>query len=207
MKLYYTRGTCSLAPHIILKEAGYEFDLIKVDLKTKKTESGVDFNQINAKSAVPVLELDTGERITEVGAIVEYLADHKPETRLAPEFGTLERARVQEWLSFISTEVHKTYSPIFRVAEVGDQARDYFLQKLKQAFDFISVRLEGKAYLMGDQFTIADAYLFTTLRWHKGIQLDLSAWPVLADYLRRVASRAQVEASLIAEGLLEKKAA
>lgn len=207
MKLYYTPGTCSLSPHIVLNEAGYPFDLVKVDLKTKKTESGEDFNAVSAKSMVPVLVLDNGEVLTEGVAIVQYLADQKPESRLVPENGTVERAHLQEWLNFISTELHKTYSPLFRAAEVGEKARDYYLQKLKQAFDYVAGKLEGKAYLMGDRFTVADAYLFTTLRWHKGINLDLSAWPVLVEYMQRVAARPKVEATLIAEGLRDKKAA
>jgi glutathione S-transferase len=191
----------------VLNEAGYAYELVKVDLKTKTTENGNDFTLINSKSSVPVLELDNGEVITEVVAIVQYLVDQQAETPLAPKAGTLERARLHEWLNFIATEVHKTYSPIFHAAQVGNQARDYSVQKLKDAFDFVAARLEGKAFLMGTQFTIADAYLYTTLRWHKGINFDLSNWPVLLDYMQRIALRPKVQATLMAEGLLDKKAA
>ncbi|QFY41655.1 glutathione transferase GstA [Candidatus Methylospira mobilis] len=202
MKLYYTPGSCSLSPHIVLNEAGYEFDLIRVDLKSKTTEKGDNFNLVNTKSMVPVLELDNGELLTEGVAIVQYLADQKPETDLVPQHGTLEKARLQEWLNYISTELHKTYTPIFRAEEVGERARDYYLQKLKDNFNFVSARLKNKHYLMGDKFTVADACLFTTLSWHKAINLDISDWPVLADYQQRVTSRPQVQLTLIAEGLL-----
>jgi glutathione S-transferase len=202
MKLYYTPGACSLSPHIVLSEAGYVFDLEKVDLKTKQTENGKDFNAINEKSAVPVLELDNGEYLTEGAAIVQYLADQKPETNLASQPGTLERARLQEWLTYIATELHKGYHPLFHVAEAGEKAKDYYLPRLKKAFDFVAEQLNNKQYLMGDQFSIADAYLFTVLSWHKWIDLDLSAWPILVDYQQRVAARPKVQDVLRTEGLL-----
>ena len=207
MKLYYTPGSCSLSPHIVLNEAGYKFDLVRVDLKSKTTEKGDNFNLVNTKSMVPVLELDNGELLTEGVAIVQYLADQKPETDLVPQHGTLERARLQEWLNYISTELHKTYIPIFRAEEVGEKARDYYLQKLKDNFNFVAARLKSKHYLMGDKFTVADAYLFTTLSWHKAINLDISDWPVLAEYQQRITSRPLVQSTLIAEGLLDKQAA
>jgi glutathione S-transferase len=202
MKLYFTPGACSLSPHIVLSEAGFPYTLEQVDLKTKLTASGEDFNTINAKSAVPVLELDNGERLTEGSAIIQYLADQQPSNQLAPANGTLERTRLQEWLNFISTEIHKGYGPIIRVADVGEQASHYYLQKLKKTFSFVAEQLGDKPYLVGDGFTIADAYLFTTLSWHKWINLDLSEWPVLEAYQARIAARPKVQAALLAEGLL-----
>lgn len=201
MKLYFTPGACSLSPHIVLSEADFPYTLEQVDLKTKLTASGEDFNAINAKSSVPVLELDNCERLTEGSAIIQYLADQKPETGLAPANGTWERVRLQEWLNFISTELHKTFGPIL-MPDAGEQASEFYLKKLKDKLGFVADQLVGKAYLMGDQFSIADAYLFTVLNWHKWINLDLSAWPTLADYQQRVAARPRVQAALQAEGLL-----
>ncbi len=203
MKLYYTPSVCSLAPHIVLREAGYEFELEKVNLKTKKTESGEDFSAINDKSSVPFLVLDSGETLTEGVAIVQYLADQKPETNLAPSNGTMERVHLQEWLSYISTEIHKTHWPLFYKDQVGEQASQVYLQKLKKTYDYVSKALQGKQYLMGDQFTVADAYLYTILNWHKFIKIDMSPWPVLVEYQQRVAARPKVQEALRAEGLLK----
>jgi glutathione S-transferase len=202
MKLYYTPSVCSLAPHIVLREAGYEFELEKVNLKTKKTESGEDFSAINDKSSVPFLVLDSGETLTEGVAIVQYLADQKPETNLAPSNGTMERVHLQEWLSYISTEIHKTHWPLFYTDQVGEQASQVYLQKLKKTYDYVSKALQGKQYLMGDRFTVADAYLYTVLNWHKFIKIDMSPWPVLVEYQQRVAARPKVQEALRAEGLL-----
>ncbi len=203
MKLYYTPSVCSLAPHIVLREAGYEFELEKVNLKTKKTESGEDFSAINDKSSVPFLVLDSGETLTEGVAIVQYLADQKPETNLAPKNGTMERVHLQEWLSYISTEIHKTHWPLFYTNQVGEQASQVYLQKLKKAYDYVSNAMQGKQYLMGDQFTVADAYMYTVLNWHKFIKVDMSPWPVLVEYQQRVAARPKVQEALRAEGLLK----
>ncbi|HEU5046781.1 MAG TPA: glutathione transferase GstA [Rickettsiales bacterium] len=206
MKLYYTPGVCSLSPHIILCEAGFPFTLEKVDLKTKKTSSGKDFNQINPKSVVPVLELDNGEILTEGPAIVQYLADLKPEANLAPQSGTMERVRLQEWLNFISTDMHKSHWAIFHVAEAGEQAKQAYIGKIKKNYDFVADKLKGKQYLLGDQFTVADAYLFTILTWHKAVVTDLLAWPVLVDYMKRVSARPHVQEALEAEGASAKAA-
>lgn len=207
MKLYYTPGVCSLSPHIVLREAGLAFDAEKVDLKTKLTESGKDFNAIAEKSAVPFLVLDNGETLSEGAAMVQYLGDLKPESGLMPKHGTMERVRLQEWLTYIGTEMHKTHWPLFFTEQAGEKARDAYLEKLKKAYSFVSSKLQGKPYLMGDQFTVADAYLFTVINWHNFIKLDLSPWPVLVDYQKRVAARPQVHAALEAEGLLAAKAA
>jgi glutathione S-transferase len=202
MKLYYTPGVCSLAPHIVLREAGYKFELEKVNLKTKKTEFGEDFSVINDKSSVPFLVLDNGETLTEGVAILQYLADQKPETNLAPTNGTMERVHLQEWLSYISTEVHKTHWPLFYTDQVGEQASQVYLQKLKKAYDYVSNALQGKQYLMGDRFTVADAYMYTVLNWHNFIKVDMSPWPVLVEYQKRVAARPKVQEAMKAEGLI-----
>jgi glutathione S-transferase len=202
MKLYYAPGVCSLAPHIVLREAGYEFELEKVNLKTKRTEFGEDFSALNDKSSVPFLVLDSGETLTEGVAILQYLADQKPEANLAPMNGTMGRVHLQEWLSYISTEVHKTHWPLFYTDQVGEQASQVYLQKLKKAYDYVSNALQGKQYLMGDRFTVADAYMYTILNWHKFIKVDLSPWPVLMEYQKRVAARPKVQEALRAEGLI-----
>lgn len=206
MKLYYTPGVCSLSPHIVLSEAGFDYELEKVDLKTKKTESGADYNTIAEKSSVPLLVLDNGEKLSEGVAIVQYLADLKPEANLAPKNGTFERVRLQEWLNYISTELHKSHGPLFNPA-AGPQAAEFFTAKIKKAYDYVSEKLKGKQYLTGDQFTIADAYLFTVINWHNFVKIDLSPWPVLVEYQKRVAARPNVQKALKAEGLLEQKAA
>ncbi len=199
MKLYYSPGACSLSPHIVLREAGYAFDLEKVDLKTKKTGSGKDFNTINEKSAVPFLALDNGETLSEGPAIVQYLADLKPEAGLAPKSGTFERVRLQEWLNYISTELHKTFGFLFN--PMGKEATAHARAKLETNFGFVSRKLKDKKYLMGDQFTVADAYLFTILSWAAYVQIDLSPFPALVEYQKRIASRPKVQEALKAEGL------
>ncbi len=206
MKLYYTPGVCSLSPHIVLCEAGFDYELAKVDLKTKKLEDGSDYNAVAEKSAVPLIVLDNGDILTEGPAIIQYLADLKPETNLAPANGTFERVRLQEWLNYITTEMHKTHYPLF-FKECGEQAAEVYLKKLKNTYSYVSKKLEGQQYLMGDQFTVADAYLFTVVNWSTFLNLDLSPWPVLVEYQKRVAARPAVQKAMKAEGLLEQKAA
>ncbi len=206
MKLYFNPGVCSLSPHIVLREAGFDFDLEKVDFATKKTESGADFNQINSKSVVPVLEFDNGERLTEGPAIVQYLADQKPQAGLAPKNGTLERSRLQEWLNFTTSEIHKGFYPLFH-KEVGEQAAKAYREKLAKAFSYVNDKLKGRDYLMGDKFTIADAYMFTVVNWTNFVGIDLAPWPALAAYQKRVAARPKVREAMIAEGLLKAEAA
>lgn len=207
MKLYYTPGVCSLSPHIVLCEAGFEYELEKVDLKTKTTETGADFNEISEKSAVPLLVLDNGEQITEGTAIVQYLADQNPEAGLAPANGTFERVRLQEWLNYISTEFHKAHYPLFYKDQTGDQAAEVYLEKVKNVYGYLSSKLEKQDYLLGDQFSIADAYAFTVINWSTFLDIDLSPWPVLVDYQARVSARPGVQKALQAEGLLKSKAA
>ena len=204
MKLYYSPGACSLAPHIVLREEGIKFDLEKVDLATKKTASGKDFNAINAKGYVPALELDSGEVITEVLAIQQYLAELKPDAMLMPK-GGIERFRLIEWLVFISTEIHKGFGPLW--AKVNDEAVAAGRKRLEARFDYLNDRIAGKKFLFGDHFTVADAYLFTVLGWSKFHKIDLARWPNVQAYVTGIAERPSVREAMTAEGLIKKAAA
>jgi glutathione S-transferase len=200
MKLYYAPGACSLSPDIVLKELGLPHEMVKVSTKTKKMEDGGDYLQVNAKGYVPTLELDDGERLTEGPAIVQYLADQVPAAKLAPANGTMERYRLQEWLNFITSELHKQFSPLF-YPTTPDEVKEAQRARIAGRYNWLSQKLEGKDYLMGDRFTVADAYLFTILRWSNPSGIDLAKWPVLAQYVARVAARPKVQAALKAEGL------
>jgi glutathione S-transferase len=198
MKLYYTPGACSMNPHIMLREAGLNFELELVDLGTHKTAKGKDFYSINPKGYVPALELDNGQVLTENPAIVQYIADQKPETKLAPANGTLERYRLQEWLGFIGTELHKTFGPLWNpnLAEAEKKATH---DKITKRFEFVVKNLEGKQYIMGDHFTAPDAYLFVMLQWAQYHKVDLSKFATLKTYHERIAARPAVKATLEAE--------
>ncbi len=200
MKLYMSPGACSLSPHIVLREANLAFTPVKVNTKTKEMEGGGDYRKINAKGYVPALQLDDGQVLTEGPAIVQYLADKAPASGLAPANGTLERYRLQEWLNFITSEIHKQFSPLFDPT-ASDDIKQRQRDKLAGRFDWLNQELKGKDYLMGRQFTVADAYLFTTVNWCQWTGIDLSKWPVLADYMKRVAARPKVQEALKAEGL------
>jgi glutathione S-transferase len=197
MKLYYSPGACSLSPHIVLNEAGLAFDAESVDLASKKTKSGADYKAINPKGAVPALQLDNGQVLTEVSAIVQYIADQRPATKLAPAAGTLERYRLQEWLNYIASEIHKGISPMFN-PKVTEEWKQIIKDNLGPKFDYLSKQLQAKDYLMG-AFSAADAYLFTILGWTKHVNIDLAKWPVLAKYMERVGARPAVKATLEAE--------
>jgi glutathione S-transferase len=200
MKLYYSPGACSLSPHIVAREAGLPVDIVKVDLKARKLEDGGDYTRLNAKGYVPALALDDGTLLTEGPAIVQYLADQRPESALAPANGTLERYRLQEWLNFLTAEIHKSFSPLFNPAAAEgwkQAARD----NLTRRFDYVAERLGPNAYLTGERFTVADAYLFTLLNWCQWTGIDLGRWPALQAYHARVAARPKVQAALRAEGL------
>ena len=200
MKLYYAPGACSLASHIALHETGLPFEIEKVDFATKKTASGEDFNQINPKSYVPTIKLDDGSILTEGGAILQYIADQQPDSGLAPKAGTMERYRLQEWLTFIGTEIHKTFSPMFNKAaaeEVKTNARNLLAKRL----GYVGTQLQNKPYLMGEQFSVADAYLFTVVRWSAFTGVDLTPFPKLMEYMARVGARPKVQAAMQAEGL------
>lgn len=202
MKLYYMPGACSLAPHIVLREAGVKFDLVKVDGKTKKTETGADFNAINPKSYVPALQLDSGKVLTEGAMIVQYIADKNPGAGLAPAAGTDARYDLQEWLTFISSEIHKGTGALFN-PQLPEAWKTVVLDKLGQRYDHLAKHLEKNAFVMGKDFSVADAYLFTVLNWTKFLGIDLGKWPALKAYQARVAARPAVQAALKAEGLLK----
>ena len=202
MKLYYSPGACSLSPHIVAREAGIELELIKADTKTKKLEDGGDYWQVNAKGYVPALRLDNGQLLTEGPAIVQYLADQKPASGLVPAAGSFERYRVQEWLNFITSEIHKNFSPLFNPAASADW-KEAAKANLAKRFGFVANHLEGKQYLMGDQFTVADAYLFTVANWGQFVGVDIGQWPAVKAFHARVAARPKVQEALKAEGLLK----
>ncbi|HEX6832258.1 MAG TPA: glutathione transferase GstA, partial [Rudaea sp.] len=203
MKLYFSPEACSLSPHIVLRELGLNFDLVKVDTKTKKTSDGRDFLEINPRGYVPTLELDDGTRLTEGPAIVQYLADQKPDARLAPPNGTIERTRLQEWLNFVSTELHKTYSPLFD-PKMPDAAKAIFKEKLMHRYAWLDPILAQQDFLMGSQFTVADVYLFVVTRWAKYFDIDVHQWPGLAKFMARMGERPAVIAALHAESLAKK---
>ena len=202
MKLYYAPGACSLSPHIVARELGIAIDLEKVDLKAKKTASGGDYNAVNPKGYVPLLELDNGERLTEGPAIVQYLADQKPESGLAPKAGTMERVRLQEWLSFVGFELHKTWGALFN-PKVGGDWKEATLDRLGLRLDYLAKQLDGKQYLMGERFTVADAYAFTILNWSGFTGVDLGRWPGIKAFHARVGARPKVQEALKAEGLVK----
>ncbi len=198
MKLYFSPGACSLSPHIVLRELGVPFDLIKVNLGEHKTEKGEDYKSINPKGYVPALKTDDGKMLTEGVAINQYLADSKPESKLAPANGTFERYELQEMLNFISTEIHKTYSPLFN-PDLPDGARTIFMDKLTKRFGEVDAILAKHDFLTGSHFTIADAYLYTLLRWAPKFKIDIKQWPSLAKFYERVDARPAVKAAVEAE--------
>jgi glutathione S-transferase len=198
VKLYYMPGACSLSPHIVLRELGLPFQLEKVDTKAGKTEKGADYRAVNPKGYVPTLQLDDGSVLTEGPAIVQYLADRKPEAKLAPPNGTMERYRLQEWLSYITSEIHKGLGALFNPDMPAD-FRAAWKAAQGAKLDYLSQQLQGKRYLTGEQFTVADAYLFVCLSWTKWIDIDLGKWPVLTQYLAGIAARPAVQAALAAE--------
>ncbi|NLC23765.1 MAG: glutathione transferase GstA [Oxalobacter sp.] len=200
MKLYYTPGASSLATHIALREAGLAFDMEKVDLREKKTESGKDFYQVSAKGAVPALQLDNGQVLTEGAAVLQYVADQAPGRKLAPEPGNMQRYRLMEWLNLIATELHKNYTPFFNPA-MPDPCKEIFRGNLNRYYDVVESQLSQTAFLLGDTFSVADAYLFTVTRYADFVGLDLAKWPSLQAFQARVNSRPAVLEALKAERL------
>ena len=198
MKLYYSPGACSLSPHIVAREAGVPIELEKVDLKAKKTASGEDFTKVNPKGYVPAIRLDDGTVLTEGPAIVQYLADQKSGNGLAPAAGSRERYKLTEWLAFLNSELHKTWSGLWN----PKAERAPIEERLTQRLDYVNGELEGRPYLMGQRFTIADAYLFTLLNWGQWTKVDLGRWPALQQFAERVRARPRVQEALRAEGLL-----
>jgi glutathione S-transferase len=200
MKLYYAPGACSLSPHIVLNESGLAFDKVKTDTKTKALEGGGDYFKLNPLGYVPLLELDDGTRLTEGPAIVQYIADRVPEKKLAPPNGTPERTRLQQWLNFISTEVHKGFSPLFNPA-MPEEAKTIFRDRLATRFAYVNEHLNGNDYLLGKDFSVADAYLFTVSNWASRVGVDLAPYANVPAYRKRVGERPAVQAALVAEGL------
>ena len=206
MKLYYMPGACSLSPHIVAREAGIDLQLVKVDGKTKRTEDGADFMAINPKGYVPALELDDGQLLTEGPAIVQYLADLKPASGLAPANGTLARYRLQEMLGYINSEIHKTYSPLFK-PDTPEPTRVERKAYLLKRYQLIEDVLAKQPWLLGDHFTAADAYLFTVTNWAKHVDLDLSDFPAIQAFQHRMLERPAVQEVMDAEGLARRAAA
>lgn len=202
MKLYFSPGACSLSPHIALQESGLSYEIEQVNLKDKVTKGGADFKKINPKGYVPTLQLDDGTVLTEGPAIVQYIADKKADAKLAPPAGTAERYRLQEWLNFISTEIHKGMSPLFN-PKTPDAYKEMVNETLAKRFDFLSKALDTGPFLMGNQFTVADGYLFTVLNWTGHLKIELGKWPVLKAYHERVGGRPAVREAMKAEGLLK----
>ena len=202
MKLYFSPGACSLSPHIALLEAGLPYDLVKVDVRAKKLENGDDYLKVNPKGQVPALVLDDGSLVTEGPVIVQMIADKAAGKNLAPARDSAERYKLQEWLNFISTELHKTFSPLFNPA-IPDEVKAFFRDRIMSKFKYADGMLADRDYLMGKQFTVADGYLYTMLRWADGNKMDLSGLKNLMAYKDRVAARPQVQEALKKEGLLK----
>jgi glutathione S-transferase len=205
MKLYYSPGACSLSPHIVARELGIPVELKKVNVKDKTIEGGGDYWKINARGYVPALELDNGQVLTEGPAIIQYLADQKPEAGLAPKNGSLERYRLQEWLNILTSEIHKGFSPLFK-PNTPEEYKTISKENLAARFDWLDKQLAGKDYLTGKAFSVADAYLFVLLNWTKFQSIDLNRWPNLAAFHARVGARPRVQEALQFEGLLKKAA-
>ena len=205
MKLYYAPGACSLSPHIVARELGMSFELKKVNTKDKTIEGGGDYWKVNPRGYVPALELDNGKILTEGPAIVQYLADQKPDSGLAPKAGSFERYQLQEWLNFLTSEVHKQFSPLFK-PNTPEDYKPVAKEALAGRFDWLDKQLAERDFLMGKQFTVADAYLFVLLNWTKFQSIDLARWPNLAAFHKRVSARPKVQEALQAEGLLKKAA-
>jgi len=202
MKLYYSPGACSLSPHIALLEAGLPYDLVKVDLRAKKLENGDDYLQVNPKGQVPALGLDNGQVVTEGPVIIQMIADQAKDKNLAPARDTAERYKLQEWLNFITTELHKNFSPLFQPA-IPDEVKNFFRDRLMGKFKYIDGQLAGRDFLLGKDFTVADGYLFVMLAWAARLGLDVSGLSNLMAYKARIAARPKVKEALTKEGLLK----
>ncbi|MEI6068012.1 MAG: glutathione transferase GstA [Methylococcaceae bacterium] len=202
MKLYYSPGACSLSPHIIACEAELPVELIKVDLTSKLTETDEDFKQLNPNGYVPLLILDDGNSLTEGPAIVQYLADQAPDKKLIPPAGTFERYQLQQWLNFISTEIHKSFSPLFNPV-APEAAKELATDILMKRLETVAEHLSSQPYLLGEHYSVADAYLFVTLSWGQYVNIDISHWPALARYADKISERPAVQKAMKAEGLIE----
>jgi glutathione S-transferase len=202
MKLYFSPGACSLSPHIALCEAGLDFELEQVDLRAKQTKSGADFRKVNPKGMVPVLQLDSGDTLTEGPAIVQYIGDQKPASGIVPACGTIERDHLMEWLNFVTSELHKNFTPLFKPT-TPDEYKTQARATLAERYAFLNEKLAGKSYLMGEHFTVADGYAFTITNWTRLQKIDLAPWPHVVAFMERVRARPKVQEALKAEGLLK----
>jgi glutathione S-transferase len=198
MKLYYMPGACALACNIALREAGLKFELVKVDRKTRRAADGLDYNEVNSKSYVPALTLDDGQVLTENIAVLQYIADRNPAAKLAPTAGTMERYRLEEWLSFVNSELHKSYTPLFR-QDAPEGAKEYARKTLIGRLDWLERSWGSRSFLMGEQFTVADAYLWVVLGWGAHVDVDVARWPQLKRFHERVAGRPTVIEALKSE--------
>jgi len=201
VKLYYLTGACSLAAGISLLEAGVKFEWVKVDRHSKKTADGLDFNEVNPKGYVPALRLDNGEVLTENVAVLQYIADRNPAAKLAPPAGTMERYRLVEWLAFINSEIHRNFSPLFQ--DVSEDVKQFARKNLTNRLNYLERAIGNRAFLMGEQFTVADAYLYVVLGWSAHVKVDLGQWPQLKRYVDRVGGRPHVIAAMKSEGLIK----
>lgn len=202
MKLFNKPGACSLASHIVLKEVDAAFDLVEVDTDAGRTMSGMDYKKINPKGYVPALKLDSGEILTEGAAILQYIADQNPQSGLAPKVGTVARARMQEYLNYTGSELHKAFGPFFSGTATEDHKAKAGVN-VAAKFDYLNDLLaDGRTYLLGDNFSVADAYLFVVSNWSNFVGIDLKAWPNVATYVDRVANRPAAQAAMKAEGLI-----
>lgn len=202
MKLYYTPGACSLAPHIVLREGGFQFELEKVDLGTKNTADGTDFHTVNPKGYVPALVLDDGQVFTETAVVIQYLADQTPRSALAPAPGSLARYRLQEWLNFIAAELHKALAPLFN-PELPSAVQQMVRETADRKLAYLDQHLEQNEYLLEGGFSVADSYAFAIVNWKNFFGIDLAQWPSLAAYYDRIARRDSVHAAMAAEGLVK----
>ena len=201
MKLYYSPGACSLAPHIVLNELGTDYSLEKVDLADKKTETGANFTDVNTKGYVPTLEVAKDQVLTEVATIVQYLADKAGNTKLLPKFGSMDRYRAMEMLNFVSSELHKGIGGLFNKA-MPEDGKKAIIERDEKRLGWVDAQLAGKPYLLGAEFSVADAYAFTVMNWGQWVGIDIKQWPNIAAYMERVGSRPAVQAALKKEGLI-----
>jgi glutathione S-transferase len=201
MKLYYLKGACSLASYIALCETGLKFEAVAIDRQTKKTADGEDYTKVNPKGYVPALKLDNGEVLTENVCVLQYVADQAPEKKLAPPAGTMPRYRLMEWLAFINSEVHKAVSPLFNPA-AGEEVKAFARNNLTRRLDWLDQEWNKRQFLLGEQFTVADAYLFVVLGWLPRVGFDMTKWPSLKDFHERVRQRPAVQQALQGEGLI-----
>jgi len=202
MKLYYSPGACSLASHIALYETGLPFEIDRLIKTTKMTDGGENFMQINPKGYVPAIKLDDGNILTECAVVLQYIADQKPASALAPRAGTMERYRLQEWLTFISSEIHKSFSPMFN-KDASEEVKNFARNMLGKRLAHPESQLANKPYLMGDHFTVADAYFFVVMNWSNIVGFDLAPFPRIKEYMARIAAHPAVQAAMKAEGLLK----